>query len=1087
MRIVSLLITFLFFSVLSAQTSDSIHQRKVTTFDFSQPIKINLGTGIGDKLKLDSLLNQLPYIDTKTKSTITVNPELGKLLETEYAPITQDDRIIFYSPRRKGEVYDESTYSSIPKKGWSEPTRFGYRNIYDAELDVEIDSTKKSFMQEQSEYYAAQNTTAEEYYDLNIPAEMDHSDRSTCNLNRMVFGWHPYWQNGLEANYDWDLISDFCYFSYDVDPNTGNASSTHSWATINSVDTALARGLNVHLCVTLFSGHATFFGNPTAQTTLINNLINAVSSRGAHGINIDFEGLPASQAANFTNFMIDLCTAAHTFDPNMKISICLYSVDWSNVFNEPVLAQYVDFFTIMGYDYYYSGSSQAGPTDPLYGFSTGYDRSLSRSITYYLDAGIPADQLVLGLPYYGKEWETTSNTIPASTTGNFTYSRTYNYVKNNASGFYTNPVYNVRSVSKDYIFQNAGTWRQCWLSEGYEMEERYDFINTRDLLGIAIWALGYDDGYTEMWEAIENKLTDCEVVACTDTIYDGGGPEMDYYDNESYTYTISPDWATSVSLNFLSFVTEQGYDTLFIYDGANTLAPLIGAYTGTNSPGTVNSSGPSLTLRFKSDVSTREEGWMAIWTCSQDNIPPVTDIQDPGNWIVDDENISFIDSDNINVQYSFWNVADLNNGHWHSNIAEGFCMDEFTELSTDWINMTGTWGLNAGTVLQSDDANANTNLYINVNQNNFDEYFYAWRARTGGSGANRRSGLHIMCDDPTLANRGNSYFVWFRVDQSQLQFYEVTNDVFSLMHTISLTTLPNTWYDYRVLYNRTTGRIDVYVDGNHIGYWQDPSPLTIGNAISFRSGNATYEVEDIVVYRSRLTNEMVTAGTMSSMLRYENPSPLTPAGCVRSTVVDDLYLLGDDTLYRNVDFTPPVNVAIPTEEALDMDTILNLASFLEYANVYTDPNSGVNHAQYGLGSAPDLDDVIAFGNLPAGDSILVSTSGLTSGQYYYFNLYAVNEAGLVSDTISSDGFLYINTAGTGEAESEISFYPNPTSSFIVINVIEDTEVQLVDANGKVVLSRFIPAGTNVLDVQEIAAGYYFLSLGDKKFKICIVK
>jgi hypothetical protein len=380
----------------------------------------------------------------------------------------------------------------------------------------------------------------------------------------------------------------------------------------------------------------------------------------------------------------------------------------------------------------------------------------------------------------------------------------------------------------------------------------------------------------------------------------------------------------------------------------------------------------------------------------------------------------------------------------------------------------------------------NTNLYINVNQNNFNEYFYSWRAKTGGSGTNRRSGFHFMCDDPTLTNRGNSYFVWFRPDQSQLQIYEVTADVFSLMHTFPLTTLPDTWYNYDVIYNKSTGRIDVYVNGIHLGFWQDSTPLTVGNAISFRSGNATLEVDDIVMYRSRTANETITAGSPTSMLRFENPSPNIPAGSIRSKVVDDIYLLGGDTLLRDVDFTAPVNTALPTEEQVDVDTILNLSSFLEYANVYADPHSGLNQVMYGIGSAPGLDDILSYSSMPAGDSISISTAGLMNGMYYYFNLYAINNASFISDTISSDGFLYINTAGLENQHQESSFYPNPASSFIFLELKEEVKMELVDVHGKVVINRMLGAGTHALDVQELSVGYYFLSLGDKSYKLCII-
>jgi len=973
--------------------------------------------------------------------------------------------------------------------GSTRASTYGVQGIYQFEFPFNPDSNHKSFVQEQSEYYNSLGIDGEEYYNTNIPAVMDHSsDRSLCNLNRMVFGWHPYWQNGYEYNYDWDLVSDFCYFNYDVDPSTGNATSTHSWSTANSVDTALARGLKVHLCVTLFGSHATFLGNATSRTTLINNLINLLNTRGAHGINIDFEGLPASQSVNFTNFMVDLCNAVHANDPNMMVSICLYAVDWSNIFDEVTLSQYVDFFTIMGYDYYYSGSGTAGPTDPLYGFSTGYDRSLSRSVTYYLDQGIPKEKLVLGLPYYGKEWETTSNTIPASTTGNFTYSRTFMYIQNNTSGLYNSPVYNERSVSEAYVFQNAGTWRQAWLTEGREMEERYDLVNQRDLKGIAIWTLGYDDGYTELWEAIENKLTDCEVVNCIDTIYDGGGPEINYYDNEDYTFTISPDFASSVSLDFQTFSTEAEYDTLFIYDGPTTASPLIGAYSGTVSPGTIVSSGPSLTLHFKSDISTRAEGWMAVWSCIQDNIPPSTDIQNPGNWITQDENVDFADADNIHVQYSFWNVADMNPaGNWHSNIDEGFCFDDFNELAPEWTIETGTWTHSGTTLFQSNEASTNTNIYLNVDQNNFNEYFYSWRARTDGVGANRRTGFHFMCDNPTLPNRGNSYFVWFRPDQSELQFYEVTTDVFYLMHTVTLTTVPNTWYDYHVIYNKTTGRMDVYVNGAHVGYWQDPTPLTVGEAVSFRSGNATLEVDGIKVYRSRIATEIVTAGNSLSMLRYENPSPSIPAGKISSVVIDDIYLVGADSLYRDVDFTYPIHASLPTDELTDIDTIYNSTSFLEYANVFSDPNSGVNSVYYSVGTVPSLDDIISFTSLPSGDSVSISTSSMISGTYYYFNLYAVNNATLISDTISSDGFLFVNNVSIDEYSGEIVFYPNPASSYIMLTVDENTSMELVDVHGQVIISRKLNAGINMIDINELAVGYYFLSLSGKKYKLCVAR
>lgn len=111
-------------------------------------------------------------------------------------------------------------------------------------------------------------------------------------------------------------------------------------------------------------------------------------------------------------------------------------------------------------------------------------------------------------------------------------------------------------------------------------------------------------------------------TAATGTIYDSGGAGGNYADDERSVWTISPAAATSVMLTFNSFSVENAWDYLYIYDGNSVNAPLIGYYTGTNSPGTIVSSGGSLTLEFRSDCSTTGTGWNAGWTSNSNVIVP---------------------------------------------------------------------------------------------------------------------------------------------------------------------------------------------------------------------------------------------------------------------------------------------------------------------------------------------------------------------------------------------------------------------------------------------------------------------------------
>lgn len=921
-----------------------------------------------------------------------------------------------------------------------------------------------------------------EWYEVqNVPAQIS-TIRSNCQLNRMVFGWHPYWQNGLEANYQWNLLSDLCFFSYEVNANNGNAVSTHGWSTNAAVTTALNNGTRVHLCVTLFSNHATFFGNPTAQNTLISNLVSAVQSRGAHGINIDFEGLPASQSVAFTNFIINLSNALHAANPSYQLSICLYAVDWSDVFNEPVLVNYVDFFTIMGYDYYWTGSSQAGPVDPLYGFSASYDYAISRSITYYRKAGIPDYKLVLGLPYYGREWETTSSSVPSATTGNNISSRTYAYVKNNNTGFYTqaNAQYNTRSASTAYIFMNAGTWRQCWITEGYAMKRRFDMVNQRNLKGIGIWALGYDDGYSDFWDAIEQRFTDCAVAPCSDTIYDGGGPLVNYYDNEDYTFTIAPSQAVLVSLSFQSFATEANYDSLWIYDGPNITSPLVGVYHGNNSPGTIQSTSPYLTLRFKSDGATRTVGWMATYNCVMDNQPPVTQISPPPGWITSDFSTGFTDSDNLNIEGAYWNVASFNGDEWRSSKTHGFFTDNFDlQIHPDWTIADGTWSIALYQLVQTDEGANNTNIYAPLDQSLSDEYVYEWKGITEGSGNNRRSGFHFASDNGALPNRGNSYFVWFRIDNQNLQFYKVTNDVFTLVHTVPFTTQIGQQYTYRVMYNSLSGLIRIFVNDQFVGQWIDANPYTNGQYVSFRSGNAIYKVDDFRVFRSRTTTENVSVGT-GEMLFEQNLSPLMPAGRISSLVKDQAHLFAlKDTLF-SVDWTPPVFSGIVWDGVyMDEDTILNPSLITASWQGWVDPHSGIAQYKYGVGDTPASDNAIPFTDNALFDTCAYDAfPSLQFNQLYYHSVIAKNVAGLWGDTVSSNGFVLITNAAIPTASSDskyIMLYPNPAQSSVSLtanNIIQ--HVQIADIHGRIVISKTINTNKLDIDVSALAPGIYFL-------------
>ncbi len=474
-----------------------------------------------------------------------------------------------------------------------------------------------SIHQRQSELYGKLGLKSEAEFDAFNGRHGGPSPEkiTTCNLTKSVFGWYPYWMGTSYTGYDFAKLSTFAYFSYEVNPSTGGYTSIHSWRTTNSIPLAHAAGCRVELTATNFgsANNTTFLTSALAKQTFIDSIISLLRFRNADGVNIDFELLPAAQRNNFSGFMQSLSNQVKAAIPGATVSVALYAVDWNNVFDIAALNPYVDQFVIMGYDYYYSGSSTAGPNSPLYSGTLWGSINLTRSVLYYLNQGVTPSKLLCGLPYYGEEWNTAAGTYPSTNTGHIG-ARLYNYVRNNYDGVRPK-TWDAHSQTPTYIFQSGGLWRQSWSEDVRSMAEKFDLVRNRNIGGIGIWALGYDDGYPDFWNLIQDKFTDCGTDVCADTLYDTGGPMGNYANNENNKFTISSPNGEQVRADFIAFNLEANYDYMYIYDGPSTASPLIGQYSGTAIPPSALSTGTSLTFRFTSDGATIASGYQLKWAC----------------------------------------------------------------------------------------------------------------------------------------------------------------------------------------------------------------------------------------------------------------------------------------------------------------------------------------------------------------------------------------------------------------------------------------------------------------------------------------
>lgn len=111
-------------------------------------------------------------------------------------------------------------------------------------------------------------------------------------------------------------------------------------------------------------------------------------------------------------------------------------------------------------------------------------------------------------------------------------------------------------------------------------------------------------------------MSDGVASQCGGNFFDSGGDLANYSNSESFVYTICSDQpGKCVRLTFQSFILEKDFDFMYIYNGSTTGAPLIGTYTGTNSPGVVTATSGCLTIKFTSDYTVNKPGWKAVIGC----------------------------------------------------------------------------------------------------------------------------------------------------------------------------------------------------------------------------------------------------------------------------------------------------------------------------------------------------------------------------------------------------------------------------------------------------------------------------------------
>jgi hypothetical protein len=315
-----------------------------------------------------------------------------------------------------------------------------------------------------------------------------------------IFAFAPYWTLPSESSFNVADMTTLSYFGLDVNANGTINESGDGWTGYESQDLsdlitrAHAAGDRVVLTAECFN-QATLdavTSNPTAATTLGNQLVNLVEAKNFDGINIDFEGAGSSDQQGLDRMMARVSSIIRAADSHWQITMDTYASsagDPDGFYDIAGLAPSVDAFFVMAYQ-------MGGPTGSANPQFSGSNFSAEEALNEYSQV-VPASKVVLGLPFYGYDWPTTGPSSSASATGPATPVPDAQIVTKSTSVYW-----NQASGTAWIAFKSGKQWHQTWFEDPTSLSLKAQLATNAGARGVGIWALGMEGNDASMLAAL---------------------------------------------------------------------------------------------------------------------------------------------------------------------------------------------------------------------------------------------------------------------------------------------------------------------------------------------------------------------------------------------------------------------------------------------------------------------------------------------------------------------------------------------------------------------------------------------------------
>jgi chitinase len=321
-----------------------------------------------------------------------------------------------------------------------------------------------------------------------------------------ILGFVPYYSLGELTSADYRDATTIAYDGVEITAGGGldEGTADPGWADLASPGfadlVADAHSAHDQVLLTAFSESqsviASVTRHPEAGANLAQQLQPVLADDRLDGVDLDVEGSGKADRPGFVAFMRSFTAALHSSDPSAVVVLDVYpgsAGDASSFFDIPALAPLVDSLFVMAYDMYQPG--RASPNAPLASPTLGL--SDVQTLLRYT-AVVKPSKLLLGVPFYGYDFTTSSSRPGAATTTPAPEAVTWQSIVAADHAALWDPA----SDTPWYAFKLHGRWHETYFDDPASIALKTALAAQLHLAGVGVWSLGMESGNTDMLEAL---------------------------------------------------------------------------------------------------------------------------------------------------------------------------------------------------------------------------------------------------------------------------------------------------------------------------------------------------------------------------------------------------------------------------------------------------------------------------------------------------------------------------------------------------------------------------------------------------------